>query len=127
MSRDKWLSSGTFGRYSPGIRCRETVSKAYMGQFQQKVSVWRFVTPNHGGFWRISAGKTEQMALLFPGFWQIAETLQFLRRQFDRLPASKDRLDDVWGQERQGQESADVTFVYPLLVPKPTRRTSVPL
>jgi len=86
-----------------------------MGQIRQKVSVWRFVTPNHGGFWRISAGKTEQMALLFPGFWQIAETLQFLRRQLDRLPASKNRLDDVGGQERQGQEPANVTFVYPLL------------
>ncbi len=104
-----------FPEHSPSIRCRETVSNAQMGQFRRNVSVRRFVTPNHGGFWRISAGKTEQLALLFPGFRQFAETLQFLRRQFDRLPAGKDRLDDIGSQERQGQESADVTFVYPLL------------
>ncbi len=59
MSGDKWRVSAGFWLHSHGNRCRETVSKAHLGQYREKVSVWHFVTPNHGGFWRNSADKKE--------------------------------------------------------------------
>jgi tetratricopeptide (TPR) repeat protein len=61
-------------------------------------------------------GNAESLALLGPGKRQVTDPHQPGRRQFNRLAAFEDGLDDVGGEEGQRQPAAYVALVYPVVL-----------
>ena len=78
-------------------------------------------------FARFSGRKAEQSALIIPSTGKRADPFELVRGQADRLPALEDRLDDVRGEEGQGECAADLTRIPVGLPGKAPYRDGSPL